>query len=379
MKMVKFAVFITVFCLLMGWASVPTASAAGYDDLDTAIRELSDYLNRRIPQGSKVVFLNVKSDWPDFSEYIISSLIENAVNDEVFTVVDRQQLDLIRSELNFQWSGEVSDASAQEIGQMLGAQTIVSGMVTEIGSEYRIQVRAISVQTAAVQGLSSKNIDRKGMLVSALTTVPAAAAAKEAKKEEDARKREEDALKRKAANDKFMKNSGIILGGWMAYMIDHETSMFSGGGDIELNFFRFFGLQTGFTIFQDEEKQQDKNSTTSDPPIITQTVLQIPLLARISFTFSDFYFFSIYGGVGINLFPFGSNDAVIQTPSPFSFIAGGEFGLTAAGFVLFAGYQFNRDFTDTKYSYKNNNSSYLGQRSMMTFGIRYFIPFNKNG
>jgi len=42
-------------------------------------------------------------------------------------VVDRQQLDLIRAELNFQMSGEVSDESAQSIGQMLGVQSIMSG------------------------------------------------------------------------------------------------------------------------------------------------------------------------------------------------------------------------------------------------------------
>ena len=170
----KASAFIISFFLLMVCASVPMAFGAG-DALDSAIRELSDYLNRRIPKGSKAVFLNVKSDWPGFSEYILDNLQENAVNDGVFAVVDRQQLDAIRSELNFQWSGEVSDKSAQEIGQMLGAQTIVSGVVSTIGSVYRIQARAIAVQTAAVQGQFSQNVDGKGPTIAALTkrVVPA--------------------------------------------------------------------------------------------------------------------------------------------------------------------------------------------------------------
>jgi len=145
------------------------AKSGGEDELDHAIREISDYLNKRIPKGTKVAFLNVKSDWPDFSEYILSCLSENAVNDEVFTVVDRQQLDAIRSELKFQWAGEVSDASAQEIGKMLGAQSIVSGNINTIGSIYRIQVRAIAVQTAALQGQFSKNVDSKSSIVTSLT------------------------------------------------------------------------------------------------------------------------------------------------------------------------------------------------------------------
>jgi tetratricopeptide (TPR) repeat protein len=172
-KMLKrTALLIATLILLMGYASVPMVFGAS-DELDSAIRELSDYLNRRIPKGNKVVFLNVKSDWPDLSEYILDCFQENAVNDEAFTVVDRKQLDPIRAEQNFQYSGEVSDKSAQEIGQMLGAQTIVSGLVTKVGSEYRIQVRAIAVQTAAVQGLTTKNVSNRGPIVTALTTAPA--------------------------------------------------------------------------------------------------------------------------------------------------------------------------------------------------------------
>jgi hypothetical protein len=168
------AVFLTVFFMLMGYVNVPMAFGAP-DILDKAIRDVSNYLNKQIPRGSKVVFLNIKSDWPDLSDYILSGLSENGVNDKVFSVVDRQQINAIRQELNFQWSGEVSDKSAQQIGEMLGAQTIVSGTVTKIGNVYRIQSRAIEVQTASVQGQFSLNVDNRGLIV-ALTkkVVPAA-------------------------------------------------------------------------------------------------------------------------------------------------------------------------------------------------------------
>ena len=194
MKLIRLAMgFIAALFLLTGCASgasskpVPASSGVntggslrtkkGGDELENAIRELSDYLNKRIPEGNKAVFLYVKSDWPDLSGFILDGLTENAVNDDVFTVVDRQQLDAIRSELNFQWSGEVSDSSAQEIGQMLGAQTIVSGSITTIGSIYRIQIRAIAVQTATLQGQFSQSVDSKGNTVAALSKriVPASA------------------------------------------------------------------------------------------------------------------------------------------------------------------------------------------------------------
>jgi hypothetical protein len=149
-------------------APVAPAAPQQPDELDAAIREASTYLNGRVPKGSKAVFLNIRSDYPDISEYILSVLSENAVNDGVFSVVDRQQLDTIRAELNFQMSGEVSDESAQNIGQMLGAQSIVSGSVSKIGSLYRVQVKAIEVQSAGVQGQWSRNIPT-GTTIAALT------------------------------------------------------------------------------------------------------------------------------------------------------------------------------------------------------------------
>ena len=138
--------------------AAPTTKTATVDELDIAIRDASDYLNDNIPQGNKIVILNIQSSSPDLSDYIIDELIANAVNDKVFTVVDRQQLDTIRSEQNFQLSGEVNDADALAIGKFFGAQTIVSGRVNQVGERYRMTIRALEVQTAQVQGQYNRNI-----------------------------------------------------------------------------------------------------------------------------------------------------------------------------------------------------------------------------
>jgi hypothetical protein len=179
MKMSSFCIkaFLTgaLLCAVLvacGGAPAPVSaepvSPAVADELDAAIREASTYLNGRVPKGSKAVFLNIRSDYPDLSEYLLNVLSENAVNDGAFAVVDRQQLDTIRAELNFQMSGEVSDESAQNIGQMLGAQSIVSGAVGKIGSLYRVQVKAIEVQSAGVQAQWSRNVPN-GATIAALT------------------------------------------------------------------------------------------------------------------------------------------------------------------------------------------------------------------
>jgi hypothetical protein len=160
------------FCITVEWAllcavllacggspaPVSAQPAAPADELDAAIRAASDYFNKQLSKGNKLVILNVQSDFPALSEYIIDELIANTVNDRVFSVVDRQQLNTIRAELEFQTSGEVSDESAQSIGQMLGAQSIISGAVSRIGDLYRLRVRALSVQSAQIAGQFNRNI-----------------------------------------------------------------------------------------------------------------------------------------------------------------------------------------------------------------------------
>jgi len=113
----------------------PVAPASGLAELSTAIRGVSDYLNNTIPGGSMVVFVNVQSDFEQLSDFIIDELLANAVNDRVFTVVDRQQLDVIRAEQNLQLSGEVDDETALSVGRFLGAQTIVSGRISSFASQ----------------------------------------------------------------------------------------------------------------------------------------------------------------------------------------------------------------------------------------------------
>ena len=143
-------------CLSAGCRSGP--ETVKDDELDLAVREASDYCNANIPKGNKLAIISLRSDYPPLSEYIISTLTENLVNGRFFTVVERQQLDIIRAELDFNMSGEVDDSSAQAMGRMAGAETIIVGSVSALGDMWRFSVRALSVEKAEVQGFFNKNI-----------------------------------------------------------------------------------------------------------------------------------------------------------------------------------------------------------------------------
>jgi hypothetical protein len=88
----------------------------------------------------------------------LDELTANLVDSGKLTVVNRSEIDLIRSEFDFQYSGEVSDDSMQSLGQMLGAQSIISGSLTDMGGFYRIVIRVLNVQNASVEVQYRANI-----------------------------------------------------------------------------------------------------------------------------------------------------------------------------------------------------------------------------
>jgi len=136
--------------LSAGCASQPAESPGGMT-LDQAIAEAAVRIDERIEAGSKIALLNFSSPSDRFSLYVLDELSANLLDSRKLTVVDRREVDLIRGEFDFQFSGEVSDDSIQRAGQILGAQSIVSGSLTEIGGEYRIAIRVLNVQTAAIE------------------------------------------------------------------------------------------------------------------------------------------------------------------------------------------------------------------------------------
>jgi TolB-like protein len=125
-------------------------------------------IRQQLTAQTKIAVLNFSSDWRELSTYVIDELNNAIVREGSLAVVDRQQLDLVRKEQNFQMSGEVSDESAQSAGKFLGAQSVLSGSFTLIGNTYRFRVRVIAVETGVVQYSNSIDI-KKDNVLTALT------------------------------------------------------------------------------------------------------------------------------------------------------------------------------------------------------------------
>jgi TolB-like protein len=123
--------------------------------LDRAIQAAAQNIEAALERGSKVAVLNINSDSESLADHIIEELTGTLVNGKKLVITDRKNLDLIRTEMNFQLSGDVSDESMQAIGKMLGAEYIVSGSFANLGGTFRFRVRTINVTTAVIQTQSS--------------------------------------------------------------------------------------------------------------------------------------------------------------------------------------------------------------------------------
>jgi len=128
-------------------AKEPAAAETGIS-LDAALADIVSYYVGNLPAKTKIALVNFEAEAPLLSDYVFEELWIHFEDSRSFVLIDRQNLELIQKELEYQHSGMVSDESRQLIGHQFGAQTLVYGSITPIGNEYRLIVRATDVEKA---------------------------------------------------------------------------------------------------------------------------------------------------------------------------------------------------------------------------------------
>lgn len=159
--------------VLLFWAALTAGSALFSQEmtLDEAIRVCSQEMTQKLREKniSAVAVTNCASDWPKLSSYIIDELYDGIVEEAAFTVADRQEVEDLMKERNYQMSGAVSDESMQSIGQDVGAEVIVLGSFEVIGNDiYKLRIRAIRVESRSREYSTSITI-KKDKVLRALT------------------------------------------------------------------------------------------------------------------------------------------------------------------------------------------------------------------
>ena len=134
------------------------------DPIVNVIQGLAANIERRLPQNTRLAVVNVSSESAVFSDYVIEELISAFMENGKLMIVDRNALHLAlaRSEMNFQLSGDVSEETQQSIGKMLGAQSILSASLIDMGDAYRLRTAVIRVETLAREATVASDVQKSG-------------------------------------------------------------------------------------------------------------------------------------------------------------------------------------------------------------------------
>jgi tetratricopeptide (TPR) repeat protein len=146
--------------LAMIFAACATMGGGGEGlSLAEAIEQSAEKIAADLPAGSRVAIVAWESPSAGLSDYLMEELT-GALVDRRLEVADRQNLEYVYRELDFQMSGDVSDESARSIGKFLGADLVITGQLTELGGPYRCRTNAIHVETATRD--SATRLDVRG-------------------------------------------------------------------------------------------------------------------------------------------------------------------------------------------------------------------------
>jgi TolB-like protein len=340
--------------------------------IDTAIQTASDYLITNLPRNYKVAILNIESDTPKVSMHIMEELSALLVNDRSLVLVERNDLNLIQQEENFQMSGEVSDETAQRIGRKLGAQTIISGSFVQIGSQYRMRIRAISVETAQVQAITSIPV-KMDRTLRGLVQSPDDSGNNNAFDSLHDRNRLYLGARGGLSLGFYGNGGGLIDKTVYPSQTLNGIPSYNGALYLSVPIWALFTIQTEALITNDTfELLSGKTSLMT----VTYTSFMIPLLAKLVYRPSIFTVQG-YGGAYLSL-PMGQMHVKHSNgfySANFSlvpgFMAGGGFGIKLGPGYVMSDIRYASDFSNVTASY--NGKMDVSRRSKIFFALGYEI------
>jgi len=97
---------------------------------------------------------------PDYEvETLVERLRSEIPNTKAMRLVDRKMLENILKEQGLQQSGCTTEECAAEIGELLGAQFMISGSVGKLGSTFSVDAKMVSVSTGEMTKTKSVSFD----------------------------------------------------------------------------------------------------------------------------------------------------------------------------------------------------------------------------
>jgi hypothetical protein len=280
-------------------------------------------------------------------------------------------------------SGMVSDETAQNIGRMIGAQSVITGNITALGDVYKFDLNIIEVETARIQGIFSVLILEDQILKTLIG-------------------------KNISLGQSFIREQRNMTYYWLYlgikpsfglhfYNTDdsiYNNANYNGSFDIAAHIsirpIQYLAIQIEPTFTIDSmvtmyrENVYDSNNVikyfNDTNYTFNHNSLLLPILIRGIFDYRSMTFSGLIGGyISLPLGSIEQNNSFTETnktvklDNVFGLMCGVNFGVKIGqGNVLFD-VRYAIDFSDTYY-----NDIDIYKRSILFFGIGYEIGFIQN-
>jgi TolB-like protein len=115
-------------------------------------------------------FLNDDGKISKLGRYTAEKLTPYFTRSDQFQVLERALIDKVIAEQQFQVSAFVDESATQEIGKLLGAETIVSGTISELNDAFYFNAKVVDVAHGKLLTSIDVEVDRTGRLVALYST-----------------------------------------------------------------------------------------------------------------------------------------------------------------------------------------------------------------
>lgn len=102
---------------------------------------------------------------------VCDMLTTSMVQTNCFMVVERQQLDKVLTEQDFEMGEAIEQSTAVKVGELIGVDAIVVGTLTQLGSQTEIDGRLVNIQSGQIICASNANYSSQEQLRSAVNSL----------------------------------------------------------------------------------------------------------------------------------------------------------------------------------------------------------------
>ncbi|MDR1232621.1 MAG: outer membrane beta-barrel protein [Spirochaetaceae bacterium] len=148
------ALFIAFVVLPLGLGHAVYGQNVSYHE---GLGRAAERIGEKVSRGDVVAVVEFRAATPQFSDRVIDDLI-GVLSEVPVRVVDRQNLEALRAEQEYQYSGYVDEESAVSLGRELGATAIILGSGENMADYYRLSFRMVSVETGEILVQYSVNV-----------------------------------------------------------------------------------------------------------------------------------------------------------------------------------------------------------------------------